>query len=63
EYDDGDWAVSGGTGVKGPPEEPYVWVEPNAMVDMQSRAVGLGAVPEWPDKSKPAVYRKVFEVK
>ena len=61
DYDDSDWKVVGGTGGKGPPDEPYVWVEPNAMVDMQSKPIGFGT-PEWPDKSKPVVYRKVFEV-
>lgn len=62
DYDDRDWIVAGGTGVKGPPEEPYLWVEPNALVDMQSRAIGCGAAADWPDKSKPMVYRHVFDV-
>jgi len=63
DYDDSDWTVVGGTGGgKGPPDEPYVWVEPNAFLDMQSKAFGLGS-PDFPDKSKLAVYRVVFDMK
>lgn len=60
-YDDSGWKPAGGTGCKGPPEEPYVWVEPNAFVDMQSKACGLGAYSDDPDKSKPMVFRREFE--
>ena len=41
EYDDSAWPEVGGTGVKGPPEEPFVWVEPDPFLDMQSKAVGI----------------------
>ncbi|MBI2441071.1 MAG: DUF2961 domain-containing protein [Lentisphaerae bacterium] len=63
DYDDSNWSAVGGLGCKGPPEEPYIWLEPNAFVDMQSRAIGLRASIEWPDKTKPIVYRRVFEIK
>ena len=62
-YDDSAWAPVGGTGVKGPPEEPFVWVYPDPFVDMQSKAVGLRPSLEWPaDKNGIVVYRKVFEL-
>ena len=60
-YNDADWAAAGGC--KGPPEEPYIWVEPNAFVDMQSKAIGIRPSIEWPDQSKLIVYRREFEIK
>ncbi len=63
DYDDSQWAAVGGTGVKGPPEEPYILMEPNAFVNMQSLAIGLRPTVLWPDKNKPMVYRRVFEIK
>jgi len=62
DYDDRAWQVTGGTGNKGPPEEPFVWIEPNAFVDMQSRAVAIFCSIPWPDKTKPIVFRHVFEI-
>lgn len=62
DYDDRQWAEVGGTGCKGPPEEPYLWVEPNAFVDMQSRAIALRPSAPWPSKSGFVVYRRVFQV-
>jgi len=60
-YDDSAWVPLGGTGLKGPPESPYVWVEPNAFIDTQSRAEGLRPREEaWPDKKGYVVYRKKF---
>jgi hypothetical protein len=60
-YDDTSWLSIPGTGVKGPPEEPYVWLMPNAFVDMQSQALGLRANDEiWPDKRGYFVFRKSF---
>ena len=63
DYNDADWVTVGGTGCKGPPEEPYIWVEPNAFVDMQSKAIGIRPSIEWLEKSKQIVYRCVFDVK
>ena len=61
-YDDSSWPEIGGTGVKGPPEEPYVWLEPNAFVDMQSKALGLRpGDSEWPNRGSRVVFRKEFD--
>lgn len=63
-FDDGDWKKVGGTGVKGPPEEPYIWLEPNAFAGLQSMAVGLRADDkEWPGRDARAVFRREFDVK
>lgn len=62
DYDDRTWRAVGGIGVKGPPEEPYIWVEPTPFVDMQSKAVGLRTSREWPDKKGYVVFRKTFVV-
>ncbi|HOW97231.1 MAG TPA: DUF2961 domain-containing protein [Kiritimatiellia bacterium] len=62
DYDDSGWPAVGGTGTKGPPEEPFIWMEPNGFVDLQSQAVGLRANDEvWPDKRGFFVFRRVFE--
>ncbi|MDO9541753.1 MAG: hypothetical protein Q7J98_05465, partial [Kiritimatiellia bacterium] len=61
DYNDSSWQIAGGTGSKGPPEEPFVWIEPNAFVDMQSLAAGLFYF-AWPDKTKPLVLRHVFDI-
>jgi len=61
EYDDSGWPVNGTTGGKGPPEEPYIWLEPNAFVDLQSQALGLRPQDkEWPGKQAVVVYRTTF---
>lgn len=59
-YDDSAWSVLGGMGVKGPPEEPFIWVEPNAFAGMQSAGVGIRPTREWPEKKGVVTYRKVF---
>lgn len=62
DYDDSAWRVVGGTGVKGPPEEPYIWLEPNGFVDLQSKAIGIRVSDEdWPDKRGFCVLRGYFE--
>ncbi|NCC49775.1 MAG: DUF2961 domain-containing protein [Spartobacteria bacterium] len=62
-YDDSTWIPLGGTGLKGPPETPYIWVEPNIYIDMQSVAEGLRPREEaWPDKNGFVVYRKKITV-
>lgn len=58
DYDDSDWVPVGGTGVKGPPEEPFIWVEPDPFLDMQSRAIGLRAGRDWPLNANRIVYRQ-----
>jgi len=63
-YNDSGWEVIGGLGTKGPPEEPYIWLEPNAFVGMQSRAAGLRPMDEaWPSRQSSVVFRDEFEVK
>ena len=55
DFDDGGWPEVGGTGGKGPPEEPYVRVVPDPWVGMQSRAVGIR-----PGGDKPAAGTVVY---
>lgn len=62
EFDDSTWLEVGGSGVKGPPEEPYVWVEPDPFLDMQSKAVGIRPLTEWPAQGGVVVYRKEIVV-
>lgn len=62
-YDADGWKPVGGTGVKGPPEIPYLWVEPHAYVNMQSKAVGLRPTEEWPDRSGYFAFRTTFTFK
>ena len=57
-FDDSAWPELGGTGVKGPPEEPYIWTEPDPFLDMQSKAVGIRAPIDWPPQARTIVYRK-----
>jgi hypothetical protein len=61
DFDDSGWKPCGGTGVKGPPDDPFVWIEPNGFVDAQSQAVGLRAPAEWPAADAFAVYRYAFD--
>ncbi|MBN1270383.1 MAG: DUF2961 domain-containing protein [Kiritimatiellae bacterium] len=58
DFDDSAWKEVGGTGVKGPPEVPYVWVEPNAFVETQSAAIGL----RFASERQPVVFRTTFEI-
>ena len=62
EFDDSAWPEVGGTGVKGPPEEPFLWVEPDPFLDMQSKAVGLRPPMDWPAAAGALVYRQAFTV-
>ena len=62
EFDDSNWPVHGGPAVKGPPEEPFVWVEPDPFLDMQSKADGLRPPVEWPAQGGAIVYRKTIDI-
>lgn len=62
DFDDSDWPEQGGTGVKGPPEEPYIWVEPDPFLAMQSQALGIRPTREWPAQGGTVVYRKTLVV-
>ncbi len=61
-YDDSNWSVIGGTGSKGPPEEPFIWLEPNAFIEMQALPVAIWSTLDWDDPKTIMVVRKVFEV-
>ncbi len=61
DYDDSAWPRLSGTGVKGPPEAPYVWMEPHPHIGMHSGAAGLR--PEWNNRVQSyVVYRSEFDV-
>jgi hypothetical protein len=40
-YDDTHWPIVGGLGMKGPPDEAYVWMPPNALIDMNAKVTAL----------------------
>ncbi len=61
-FDDSDWPLHGSTWVKGPPEVPFVWCEPNDRPWTQSRAWGIRSPVEWPTERGVLVFRKVFTV-
>lgn len=61
-FNDSLWHLIGGTGVKGPPEVPHIWVVPHAHVNMQSIAVGIRPSEDWTDQSALAAYRYEFEL-
>lgn len=60
DYDDRSWQSVGGV-TKGPPEEPYIWVTPDPIVDIV-KAGGLGMTVDWADHQKTVVYRTVFDL-
>jgi hypothetical protein len=62
DFDDTGWPVIGGTGVKGPPEEPFIWVQPEPYLDMAARAIGIRPGREWPPNGRAVVYRTAVEV-
>lgn len=57
DFDDRAWPAVGGTGVKGPPEEPYVQVVPDPWIGMQSRALGIRPAGDKPQRAESVVYR------
>lgn len=61
DFDDSSWIEAHGA-VKGPPEEPWVWMSPNGMVDMQSKAKGVMKAKETPKGEGFVVYRKTFDI-
>jgi hypothetical protein len=63
-YDDSGWKTFGSYSarVKGPPEEPYVWVNPDPFINTCSQAYGLRPSIPWPTKTGRVVYRKEFVV-
>ena len=65
DYDDSAWdRVGGPDRGKGPPEEPYVWLEPHPFIGMQSDARGIWITKEWTDMGNGfGVLRQAFDVK
>ena len=62
DYKDTDWQlIAGIEESKGPPVDPYIFLEPHPFVEMQSRAKGLWATVEWPNKQDKTVFRTTFE--
>ncbi len=62
DYDDSAWPGLAGPGVKGPPEEPFIWVEPDPFLDMQSKALGMRPFVDWPAQAAFIAYRKQIVV-
>lgn len=60
-FDDQSWPVVGGTGVKGPPEEPYVQIAPDPWIHMQSRALGIRPCGDKPPRGT-VVYRATLNI-
>jgi len=65
EYDDSTWLPFKNYDgrVKGPPEVPTIWVEPDPFINNLSQASGLRPSAPWGSKKGRVVYRHVFEVK
>jgi hypothetical protein len=64
DYNDSAWQPVGldSGRTKGPPEEPYIWVQPDPFVNTISQAYGLRPSAPWGSKKGRVVYRKVFEI-
>ncbi len=62
-FDDSAWSglQNYDARVKGPPEEPHVWVQPDAFVNTLSQSSGLRPSVPWPDRRGQVVYRKLFQ--
>lgn len=60
DYDDSAWFLHEGFWVKGPPEVPYIWCEPNSFPGAQSRAWGIRTTKPWPASAQSVVWRKTF---
>ncbi len=57
-FDDSAWPVIGKPTMKGPPEVPYIRLDPNIYPDAQSKAKGMR--PDWKGQKGYVVYRKEF---
>jgi hypothetical protein len=62
DFNDDDWPIHGNIWVKGPPEAPHLWIEPNDRPWTQSRAWGLRPSADWPPERGFIVFRKRFAV-
>lgn len=65
DYNDAAWVGFQGYSarVKGPPEAPYIWVNPDPFINTLSQAAGLRPSVPWKSRKGRVVYRKVFEIK
>jgi hypothetical protein len=65
DYNDTSWGGFSGYNarVKGPPEEPYIWVNPDPFLDTLSQASGLRPSSPWPHRQGRVVYRKQISIK
>ena len=64
-FNDASWAtLKDPDKGKGPPEEPYFFLEPNIFVGMQARARGFWPTDAawWPDNTKPGRFRHEFTI-
>ncbi len=62
-YDDSAWTPVGPTGIcKGPPEEPYIYVQPDPYILLQSRANAVRPAPDKPPTATTITYRASFSV-
>ncbi|MFA7158938.1 MAG: glycoside hydrolase family 172 protein [Kiritimatiellia bacterium] len=63
DYDDSAWIVTGGIEEsKGPPVDPYIWLEPHPFVGMQTAAKGIWVTNDWPDKKEKVVFRTKLDI-
>ncbi len=65
EFNDSGWDLVGGLEdqSKGPPEEPYIFLEPHPFVDLQAHARTLRPAGDWTDPNVTAVMRYTFETR
>ncbi len=61
DYDDSAWYLSSSLRTKGPPIEPYVWLEPNREAGLHGTAWGISPGRTWPEQKGFVVYRKRFK--
>lgn len=62
DFDDRGWPEHGAMWVKGPPEEPFIFSQPNPHVGMQSVPWGIRPPVDWPAGAQQVFYRKSFTV-
>lgn len=60
DYDDSSWSKQNNLWVKGPPEAPYLWLEPHIFPLLHSTAWGIRPSDDWPNNSTIVGYRKQF---
>lgn len=62
-FDDSAWRVIGGPALgKGPPEEPYIFLEPYAFPELQAKSRGIWVPGDWASPSPTVVFRKTFTI-